>query len=40
VLLAAPLTVVLLIAVNTLYLEDVLGERRAWPQTHETATKR
>ena len=31
VLLAAPLTVVLLVAVNTLYLEDVLGETRAWP---------
>jgi predicted PurR-regulated permease PerM len=36
VLLAAPLTVVLLMAVNTLYLEDVLGERRAWPpQRHD-----
>jgi predicted PurR-regulated permease PerM len=31
VLLAAPLTVVLLVAVNALYLEDVLGETRAWP---------
>lgn len=33
VLLAAPLTVVLLVTVNTLYLEDALGERRAWPPT-------
>ncbi len=31
VLLAAPLTVVFLVAVNTLYLEDTLGERCAWP---------
>jgi predicted PurR-regulated permease PerM len=31
VLLAAPLTVVLLVVINTLYLEDVLGEPRAWP---------
>jgi predicted PurR-regulated permease PerM len=31
VLLAAPLTVVLLVTINTLYLEDVLGEPRAWP---------
>ena len=35
VLLSAPLTVVLLVAVNTLYLEDVLGESRAWPPDHE-----
>ena len=33
VLLAAPLTVVLLIAVNCLYIEDVLGDRRAWPSS-------
>ena len=31
VLLAAPLTVVILIMVNAFYLEDVLGERRTWP---------
>ncbi len=31
VLMAAPITIVLLVAVNTLYLEDVLGEARAWP---------
>jgi len=35
VLLAAPLLVVLLVAVNTLYLEDVLGEPRAWPPSYE-----
>ncbi len=38
VLLAAPLTVVLLVAVNILYLEDVLGEQRVWPQPQETDT--
>jgi hypothetical protein len=31
VLLAAPLTVVLLVAVNCFYIEDVLGGRRVWP---------
>ena len=31
VLLAAPLTVVFLVAINTLYVEDTLGEQRAWP---------
>lgn len=31
VLLAAPMTVVLLVLVNTLYVEDGLGEPRAWP---------
>ena len=31
VLLAAPMTVVLLVLVNTLYVEDRLGEPRAWP---------
>ncbi len=31
VLLAAPLTVVMLVLINALYLEDTLGEPRAWP---------
>lgn len=31
VLMAAPLTVVLLVAVNALYIEEMLGERRVWP---------
>jgi len=31
VLLAAPLTVVLLVLVNTFYLEDTLGDARSWP---------
>jgi predicted PurR-regulated permease PerM len=31
VLLAAPLTVVLLVLVNTFYLEDTLGDTRSWP---------
>ena len=31
VLLAAPLTIVILVLINALYLEDVLGERRVWP---------
>lgn len=31
VLLAAPLAVVLLVAVNVVYIEGVLGERRVWP---------
>ncbi|MGX1349631.1 putative PurR-regulated permease PerM [Bradyrhizobium elkanii] len=31
VLLAAPLAVVLLVAVNALYIEGILGERSAWP---------
>jgi predicted PurR-regulated permease PerM len=31
VLLAAPLTVVLLVLVNTFYLEDILGDTRGWP---------
>lgn len=35
VLLAAPLTVVFLVAVNMLYVEDTLGERRAWPPSGE-----
>jgi predicted PurR-regulated permease PerM len=33
VLLAAPLAVVLLVAVNALYIERILGERRVWPST-------
>lgn len=33
VLLAAPLAVVLLVLVNTLYIEGLLGERRVWPST-------
>jgi predicted PurR-regulated permease PerM len=33
VLLAAPLTVVLLVLVNTFYLEDTLGDTRSWPAT-------
>jgi len=33
VLLAAPLAVVLLVAVNALYFEGILGERRVWPST-------
>jgi predicted PurR-regulated permease PerM len=32
-LLAAPLTVVILVIVNTFYLEDTLGEERSWPAT-------
>jgi predicted PurR-regulated permease PerM len=31
VLLAAPLAVVLLVTVNALYIEGILGERRVWP---------
>ncbi|MBL6749588.1 MAG: AI-2E family transporter [Nevskia sp.] len=31
VLLAAPLTILLLVGVQTLYIEGVLGERRSWP---------
>ena len=37
VLLAAPLTVVFLVAINTLYVEDTLGEQRAWPPLHARA---
>ncbi len=40
VLLAAPLTVVLLVAVNTLYVEDTLGERRAWPSIPAAGRRR
>jgi predicted PurR-regulated permease PerM len=39
VLLAAPLTVVLLVVVNTLYLEDILGELRAWPSVRGSDDK-
>lgn len=35
VLLATPLAVVALIAVNALYIEEILGERRLWPSTYE-----
>lgn len=35
VLLAAPLTVVLLVAINALYLEGVLGEKPVWPSDRE-----
>jgi predicted PurR-regulated permease PerM len=35
VLLAGPLAVVLLVAVNTVYIEGILGERRVWPSAHE-----
>ena len=40
VLLAAPLTVVLLVVINALYLEDVLGEERAWPSVRGGSNKR
>jgi predicted PurR-regulated permease PerM len=40
VLLAAPLTVILLIVINTLYLEDTLGEPRAWPSVRGSTGKR
>jgi predicted PurR-regulated permease PerM len=39
VLLAAPLTVVLLVVINALYLEDVLGEERAWPSVRGGSNK-
>ncbi len=39
VLLAAPLTVVLLIAINTLYIEGILEERRVWPSVSEAPSK-
>ena len=35
VLLAAPLAVVILVIVNTFYLEDTLGEKRSWPATRD-----
>ena len=35
VVVAAPLTVVLLVAVNSLYIEGILGERRIWPSAPE-----
>jgi predicted PurR-regulated permease PerM len=40
VLLAAPLTVVILVVINALYLEDVLGEPRAWPSVRGSDDKR
>lgn len=39
VLLAAPLAVVLLVAINTLYIESVLGERRVWPSAYVAPSK-
>lgn len=39
VFLAAPLTVLLLVVVNALYLEDVLGEARVWPPVRGGAGK-
>ncbi|UGY02253.1 AI-2E family transporter [Bradyrhizobium quebecense] len=39
VLLAAPLAVVLLVAVNALYIEGILGERRIWPSAYEPLWK-
>lgn len=39
VLLAAPLAVVLLVAVNTLYIEGMLGERRVWPSVYDPSVK-
>ena len=35
VFLAAPLTLLFLVVVNAMYLEDVLGEPRIWPPIHE-----
>ena len=39
VLLAAPLAVVLLVAINMLYIEGVLGERRVWPSAYAAPSK-
>lgn len=39
VLLAAPLAVVLLVAVNALYIEGILGEHRVWPSAREPLGK-
>ncbi len=39
VVLAAPLTVVLLVVVNAFYLEDTLKERRAWPSAPDNGNK-
>lgn len=39
VLVAAPLSVVLLVAVNALYIEGILGERRVWPSAHEPVAR-
>jgi predicted PurR-regulated permease PerM len=38
-LLAAPLTIVLLVAVQTFYIEDALGERRTWPPSRDGARR-
>ena len=40
VLIAAPLTVVLMVLVQTLYIEDVLGERRTWPAVSPETPRR
>ena len=39
VLVAAPLAIVMLVAVNTVYIEGVLGERRVWPSAYEPMRK-
>ena len=39
VLLAAPLAIVLLVAVNVLYIEGILGERRVWPSGQDHLDK-
>ena len=39
VLVATPLAVVLLVAVNTLYIEGILGEHRVWPSAYEPMRK-
>ena len=39
VLLAAPLAVVLLVAINMLYIESILGERRVWPSGDAAPSK-
>ena len=39
VLLAAPLAVVVLVAINTLYIEGVLEERRVWPSAYAAPSK-
>lgn len=40
VLLAAPLAVVLLVAINAIYIEGVLGEPRVWPSGSEHMNRR
>jgi hypothetical protein len=39
VLLAAPLAILLLVAVNALYIEGILGQRRVWPSAQEPPDK-